>query len=167
MFVLINHGEKRNFLKNRYHMLKNYVFWFKTGAWMSLITGLVHSLNFLSKPLPQNDEERQLIELLENYQFLLPGGFERSTSELMLFFNLNMTFFLVTWAILGLMLGYWLMPTKKDRQIIGVSAAIWTAYLIPTYLLTFLIPLVLVALTWLCFLAGWITYRKPETNSTD
>jgi len=141
-------------------LIKNYLFWFKIGTWMCLITGLIHSLNFINKPQPQNEVEKQLFDLLENYRVILPGGFNRSTYELMLFFNLNMTFFLVSWSIIGMILVYSLMPTKKDRQIVGVSAAIWTAYLIPTYLLTFLIPLVLIAMTWLCFVLSWITFKK-------
>ena len=141
-------------------LIKNYLFWFKIGTWMCLITGLIHSLNFINKPQPQNEVEKQLFDLLENYRVILPGGFNRSTYELMLFFNLNMTFFLVSWSIIGMILVYSLMPTKKDRQIVGVSAAIWTAYLIPTYLLTFLIPLVLIAMTWLCFVLAWITFKK-------
>lgn len=45
-------------------MLTNYKFWFKTAAWALLVTGLLHSLSLLNKPIGENDSERQMIDLM-------------------------------------------------------------------------------------------------------
>ena len=60
-------------------------FWFKTGSWLLVVTGLIHELSLFSSPEPANEHERQLLDLMSNYCFTLPGAV-RSMGELMRFF---------------------------------------------------------------------------------
>jgi len=53
---------------------------FKTGAVFLLLLGLVHSLSLFEKPVPANDTERQLLDLMSNYKFNLMGS-ARSMSD--------------------------------------------------------------------------------------
>ncbi len=137
----------------------NYLTWHKTASWATLLTGCIHSLNFLSEPQPQNETEKQLFDLLENYKFALPGGFERSMGELMLFFNLDMSIFLISWGIINLFIARYFMPSAKDRPFLWLNLVVMTIYLVATYLLTFLIPLMCVGIMWLFFAVAAFTYK--------
>jgi hypothetical protein len=55
---------------------------FKTGAVGLLIIGLVHSISLFEKRIPANNTEKQLLDLMANYQFNLMGSL-RSMSELL------------------------------------------------------------------------------------
>jgi len=144
-------------------MWKNYRLWYKTGNWLSLLTGCIHSLNFLKKPKPANATEEQLFDLMQNYRFPLPGGFERSMGELMLFFNLNMTLFLISWGLVNLLVAKAVLASSGARTILWVNFAVWTVYLIPTYLLTFLTPLVLIAICWLFYTLALVLFLTKKS----
>src|ERR1035438_8395874 len=47
---------------------------FTTGAVLLLLLGLVHSLSLFGKPVPANDTERQLLDLMSNYKFNAMGS---------------------------------------------------------------------------------------------
>lgn len=47
---------------------------FMAGAVLLLLLGLVHSLSLLEKPIPANDTERQLMDLMAHYRFNLMGS---------------------------------------------------------------------------------------------
>jgi len=47
---------------------------FTTGAMVLVLLGLVHSLSLFEKPVPANDTERQLLDLMSNYKFNLMGS---------------------------------------------------------------------------------------------
>ncbi|MGC1644233.1 MAG: hypothetical protein WA741_00270 [Candidatus Sulfotelmatobacter sp.] len=47
---------------------------FTTGAVVLLLLGLVHSLSLFEKPIPANDTERQLLDLMSNYKFNVMGS---------------------------------------------------------------------------------------------
>jgi hypothetical protein len=140
-------------------MLKNYLTWHKAAAWMTLLTGCVHSLNFFSDPQPQNETEKQLLDLMDNYKMPLPG-FERSMSELVLFFNLNMSFFLIGWGLMNLLIARHFMPSGKDKIFLWFNFGLFTLYFAATYLLTFLLPLIMVGLCWALFGTAVLTHKK-------
>ena len=47
---------------------------FITGAVLLILLALVHSMSLLERPLPLNDMERQLQELMSNYKFNIMGS---------------------------------------------------------------------------------------------
>ena len=47
---------------------------FNTGAVALLILGLVHSISLFEKRIPANNTEKQLMDLMANYQFNLMGS---------------------------------------------------------------------------------------------
>jgi hypothetical protein len=47
---------------------------FTAGATFLLLLGLVHSLSLFGKPVPANDTERQLLDLMSNYKFNVMGS---------------------------------------------------------------------------------------------
>ena len=55
---------------------------FTTGAGVLVLLGLIHSLSLFGKPVPANDTERQLQDLMANYQFNLMGSMRTMDSFL-------------------------------------------------------------------------------------
>src|ERR1039458_10568191 len=47
---------------------------FTTGSVLLLLLGLVHALSLFEKPVPANDTERQLFDLMSNYKFNVMGS---------------------------------------------------------------------------------------------
>jgi hypothetical protein len=47
---------------------------FTTGAVVLVLLGLVHSLSLLETPVPANDTERQLFDLMSHYKFNVMGS---------------------------------------------------------------------------------------------
>ena len=52
---------------------------FKLGAVTLILLGLVHSLSLLKAPVPANDTEKQLLDLMANYKFNLMGSIRNMT----------------------------------------------------------------------------------------
>jgi hypothetical protein len=76
---------------------------FKTGAVVLLVLGLVHSLSLFEAPVPANDTERQLLDLMTHYKFILLGSV-RSTADLMRGFSTSFTLAVLGLGVLDLLL---------------------------------------------------------------
>lgn len=138
-------------------MFKNYKFWFKTGSWALLVTGLLHSLSLINKPVPGNDTERQLIELMTTYKL---EGVDRTMYELFFFFSLCLTMFSLFTASLNLLFAKYYIPSGHDRKYIAATLIFWTIFLVPLCLLTFIVPIVCYAICWLFFLVAFLMTKK-------
>jgi hypothetical protein len=47
---------------------------FKAGGFFLLILGLIHSISLFQKPIPANDTEKQLLDLMSSYTFTIMGS---------------------------------------------------------------------------------------------
>src|SRR5262245_13323033 len=63
-------------------MLKRFTFWLWLAIVFQLLNALGHSLSFLISPVPANETERQLIELMNNYRMDMGAGIHRSMQQL-------------------------------------------------------------------------------------
>lgn len=138
-------------------MFKSYKFWFKAGSWALLVTGLLHSLSLINKPVPTNDTERQLLDLMMNYRL---GGVDRTMYDLFFFFSLCLTMFSLFTASLNLLFAKYYMPTEHDRKFITATLIFWTIFLVPLCLFTFIVPIVCYAVCWLFFLVAFLLIPK-------
>ena len=63
-------------------MLKRYSFWLWVVIVFQLLNAVAHSLSFVITPVPANETERQLLDLMNNYRMDLGAGFHRSMQQL-------------------------------------------------------------------------------------
>jgi len=63
-------------------MFRRYRFWLWLAVVFQLLNVLVHSSSFFIAPVPDNETERQLIELMGNYRMDMGAGFHRSMQQL-------------------------------------------------------------------------------------
>ena len=126
---------------------------FKTGAVVLVLVGLVHSLSLFEKPVPANDTERQLLDLMVNYKFNLMGS-ARSMADLMRGFSVS---FMV--AALGLGVLDLLLSRERPGLLkrVALINAIWLAAMTAVSLqYFFVVPTSFLAAAWLIFALAWL-----------
>ncbi|HEV7682792.1 MAG TPA: hypothetical protein VGO68_11760 [Pyrinomonadaceae bacterium] len=148
-------------------MLKRYRFWLWTAVILLLLNVLIHSLTFFFfQSPPQNETERQLLDLMANYKQDFGAGFNRSTKDLLT--ALSACFSLVC-LLGGLTLGY-LLRKQADlritKGIVGVHVLVFGICFAVMAVYTFLPPIVLTGLIFLSLLlAYFLLPRQPQVNS--
>ncbi len=62
--------------------MKTYQFWAKTSAALMVLTGIFHGLSLFVTTTPQNETERQMLDLITNYRMDAGAGFHPSYRDL-------------------------------------------------------------------------------------
>jgi len=95
---------------------------FRAAAIVLVLLGAAHSLSFFNPPVPQNDTERQLFNLADNYKFNLMGS-PRSMSDLMRGFSIS--FMLAAFVVGAINLALW----SESHRALKRAAFITTTWL--------------------------------------
>ena len=126
---------------------------FKTGGVWLLLVGLVHGISLLRKMTPANDTERQLLDLMTNYKFNLPGSL-RSMNELMRGFSIVFMLSALVMGVLAL-----LLSGERDALLKRV-AAVTTVWLVLVTAISlhyfFIVPTAFLAVALLLFALAWL-----------
>jgi hypothetical protein len=96
---------------------------FMAGAILLIVMGLVHSLSLVKAPVPSNDTERQLRDLMSDYKFDLLGSM-RSMQNLMTGFSIS--FMLAALGLGAVDLSLWREPAELLKRIAIVNT-LWLA----------------------------------------
>ena len=137
-----------------------YKTFFKIGSWALLATAGFHAVSFFVPPTPENESERQMLDLMSNYQMDMGAGIQRSMQELFNFFSITFSFLALFAGGLNLLLVRYFDHADLARKVVGFNALAWTAFLIPLYFLTFLPPQVCYTIAWAGFVLAWFRLRK-------
>jgi len=126
---------------------------FTTGAVVLLLLGLVHSLSLFGKPVPANDTERQLLDLMSNYKFNVMGSMRTMDNFLRGF---SISFML---GVLGL--GALDLALCRERagllKRVALINTLWLAAMLAVSLRYFFIfPTSFLATALLIFAAAWL-----------
>ncbi|MFZ0862043.1 MAG: hypothetical protein WB781_01905 [Candidatus Sulfotelmatobacter sp.] len=134
---------------------------FITGAVVLLLLGLVHSLSLFEKPVPVNDTERQLFDLMSNYKFNVMGSM-RSWDNFMRGFSISFMFTALVLGTLDLALCRERAGLLKRVALINT---IWLAAMIVVSLRYFFIfPTSFLATALLIFAAAWLKLPGEGKN---
>ena len=126
---------------------------FTTGAIVLVLAGLVHSLSFFENPVPANDKEKQLLDLMANYRFDLAGSM-RSMDNLMLGFSVSFMLAVIVMGVLGLIMVRERVGLVKRVALID---AIWLAAMnVVSLRYFFVVPTAFLAIALLMFVGAWI-----------
>ena len=145
-------------------MIKRYVFWFKTASILQLLTGFFHALSFLHGPLPENDEERHLFDLMYGYKFDLGFGFIRSMVDIMNSLSITFSLFLFFSGLLNLFILKNDLPKKTIKGVILINLFAYSLCLITMMLLTFLPPIVCIALIDISLLIAFCLLLREKVS---
>ena len=85
-------------------MPRRQVWIFKFGCWVTFLTAALHMVAHITgPPPPANATEQQILDLITNYYFPMPGGSERSLLDFQSGFSLMFSTLLATLGAAGLM----------------------------------------------------------------
>ena len=134
---------------------------FRIGCYLAFLTAAFHMVGHLSGPqAPANDTGRQIVQLMTDYRFAMPGGGDRSMMEFMNGFSLTFALFLGTMGGVGLIVAR--RGADDSTLMLGVARALAgaTAVLLVISLTHFfIVPTICVAAVALCF--GMASVRPP------
>ena len=128
---------------------------------MLVLLGLVHTLSLIHDPVPANETERQLFDLMNTYRFNLMGSM-RSMSDLMRGFSMAFTVASIGLGTLDLILARERVGLLKRIALVNV---IWLAALVGIALRYFFAaPLSFQVVTLVLFVAAWFTLPAEGTR---
>jgi hypothetical protein len=134
---------------------------FKTGAVLLVVVGLLHSLSLFHKPVPANETEWQLLDLMANYKFNLMGSF-RSMADLLQGFSVSFMVAALGVGALDLVLAGERVGLLKRVALIN---AIWLAAMTATSLrYFFVVPTSFLVAGLLIFALAWLKLPAEGTS---
>lgn len=144
-------------------MLKRYTFWLTAALLFQFATGFIHAISLFITPLPENETERQLQELITTYSKDMGGGFRPTFKNL--FTALSACYSLL--CFLGGLTNGWLLLKHAEpslmRGIIGINVAVFGIAFLMMIFFTFLPPIVLSGLVFVNLLAAFIVVPNIES----
>lgn len=147
-------------------MLQRYRFWLVLAIVFLFLTALIHGSSLFLQPAPQNETERQLIELMTSYKQDFGAGFKRSTKELVT--ALSSCFSLVS-LLGGLTLTYLLRKRVEPallKGVVAIHAGVFGVCFAIMVAFTFLPPIILTGLIFICLLISFVLIpRQVAENS--
>ena len=146
-------------------MLKRYTFWLWTAVVFMFLTGAVHSISLFVRPVPGNEVERQLLELMSTYKNDLGAGFHPTMGNL--FTALSSCFSLL--CLLGGLTNAYLLKKKIDagilRGIVWINLLVFGICFVMMLVFTFLPPIVLTGLIVLFLMLTLITFPRAAKDT--
>lgn len=146
-------------------MLKRYTFWLWIAVGFILLNAVVHSISLFVRPVPSNEVERQLFELMNTYKFDLGAGFHRTFRDL--FTALSSCFSLL--CLLSGLTNAYLLKKKVHadilKGIVSINLLVFGICFVMMLVFTFLLPIVLTGLIVLFLMLALITIRVPQEES--
>lgn len=126
---------------------------FRIGCYLAFLTAALHLVGHLSGPQPPaNDTERQIVQLMTDYRFAMPGGGSRSMMDFMNGFSLTFGLFVATMGGVGLIVAR--RGTDDPVLMLGAARALAgsTAVLLVISLTHFfIVPTICIAAVAVCF----------------
>jgi hypothetical protein len=126
--------------------MKKYSTWLKTAAIIQFITAIIHAATLFDSPIPNNETEKQLFSLMDNYKFDFGAGFHRTMNDLTL--ALSSCFCLV--CLLGGLLNWYLLRKKLDaaimKGVININLLVFGICLIIVSIFAFWLPIIQIGL---------------------
>lgn len=126
---------------------------FTAGAVWLLLLGLVHSLSLFGKPVPANDTERQLLDLMAHYKFNVMGSM-RSMDNFLRGFSIS---FMLTALVMGALDLALCRERAGLLKRVALINAIWLAAMTSVSLRYFFaVPISFLAIALLMFTLAWL-----------
>lgn len=129
------------------------------------LTALVHTSTLFVQPAPQNDTERQLLDLLANYKQDFGAGFQRTMKDI--FWALSACFSLVCFlgGLTLCYLGRKRIEVEVLKGVVGIHVLVFGICFGVMAAFTFLPPIVLTGLIFLSLLITYLLIPRQQSSS--
>lgn len=142
-------------------MLKRYTFWLWTAVVFQLLTAFFHSLSLFITPTPENEIQRQLMELM-THKMDMGGGFRSSMGNLVTALSSCFTFL----CLLGGITNAFLLRKKAPLDIISgvvtINILVFGACFAVMTFLTFLPPIILTGLIFISLIIAFVLMHSRQ-----
>lgn len=139
--------------------MRNYKTWFTTAIIFQFITAAIHSLSFFNSPVPQNEQERMLFDLMRSYRRDL-AGMSVSTEELMLALSACFTLLYLFGGLVNNFLLRRSQDTGLHRGVLRINVLVFGVCFVLMAVFTFWPPIILTGLVWLFLCLALITIQR-------
>jgi hypothetical protein len=141
-------------------MFKSHIFWLKAAAVLQLLTAGAHSLSFIAPMGPENDEEKQLLDLMNGHQLNGGMGFHPTMHDLFTALSAALPALYVFAALITLHLLHKKIDIAALRGVVRINVLVFGAYFLILSALTFPPPIICTGLVFLALLGAWATMPK-------
>jgi hypothetical protein len=148
-------------------MLKRYTIWLWLAVAVLFLAGLIHSVSLFISPVPANEVEGQMIELMTHYKMDMGAGFHRTMWDLLTALSVSLTFLCL---LGGLTIGYLLKmkaPLAILKGIVRIHLLIFAVYFVVVVVFAFLLPVILIGLLVLFLAIGMLTIPNEAKAASE
>ena len=145
-------------------MLKRFTFWLWMAVVFMLLNATFHSLSLFFQPEPQNETERQLIQLMTTYRHDLGAGFRPTMANLVT--ALSSCFSLL--CLLGGLMNAYLLKKRVAagimRGVVLINLLVFAICFVMMAVFTFLPPIILTGLILLFLILALVTVLRSAAT---
>lgn len=143
--------------------MKNYTTWLKAASISQFIFAVIHTLTLFITP-PQNnvanETEKQLLKLMDTYQFDFGAGIHRTMNELTFVFSTSLSLLL----ILSGLINWFLLRKRTDSEvmkgIININLIVFGICFVVVAMYAFHFPIVLSGIIFIFLILARISLRN-------
>ena len=145
-------------------MFKRYTFWLWLAVVFQLLTAVIHALSLIAAPDPatMSATEQQLFNLMTNHRLDLGAGFHPSMGNL--FTAVSSCYSLL--CLLGALISIYLLKKRVAAQVVkgltAIQVIVFGICFGVMLVFTFLPPIVLTGLIFLCLVLAFLTNRPSH-----
>jgi len=146
-------------------MLKKYTFWFWTAVTFQFLTALMHSVSFFVTQIPNNETERQILELMATHKLDMGGGFHPTTANLLTALSSCFSFLCLFAGLINAYLLKKKMLPELMKGILLINILVFGGCFAVMAIFTFLPPIILTGLIFVSLILSYLFVRSsPVAN---
>lgn len=145
--------------------MKKYTLWLKAASIMQFLTAAIHSISLFTNPIPENEKEKELLELMDTYKLDFGAGFHKTMNELMTPLSACLSLL----CLLGGLINWYILQKKLAPEIIKgiiiINLIVFGICFSLILIYAFLPPIILTGLIFV--LLGVSLFTVPKINKDN
>lgn len=141
-------------------MKKTHFLWLRIAIVIQFITCIMHSVSLFVKPAPENETQRQLFNLMEEYKFDMGAGFMKSMADLLTGLSSTYAMLLLFGALANMLMFRKRAGDDILKGMLSIQVFIFGLCFAVMCVFTFLPPIILTGMIFISLLAARTSFPK-------
>ncbi len=144
-------------------IVKRYTFWFSAAILFQFATAILHAFTLFATIIPENETERQMLDLVGTYKMNADYGFAPTFGNVFTAFSSCFSFLCLFAALTN---GYLLFKQAEPnlmKGVLAINVAIFGVCFLMMSVFTFLPPIFLTGLIFVNLLVAYLLVPKIES----
>jgi hypothetical protein len=141
--------------------MNNYLLWIRVTAMLQIISACVHAMSFLKNPLPANETERTLHELMSTYRPDVGPLFHPTSENIFMALSACFSLLYLLGGVINLYLAQKHLPPQVWKGLVSINLVVFGGAFSLMLMLTYL-PFI--ALTGVVFLSLSMAYATNHIH---